>query len=72
MTYRRLITITPGLKTNKLFYSDLICYVNINFMFAQRLYLFSFVCLCIVFSFVGDDYCTNTVPCFNHILLVWT
>ena len=30
-TYWRLITITHSLKTNKLFYSDLICYMNINF-----------------------------------------
>jgi len=29
-TYRRLITITPSLTTNKLFWSDLICWVNIK------------------------------------------
>jgi len=28
-----------------------------------------FVCLRIVFSFVGGDYCTNTVPCFYHTLI---
>jgi len=33
--------------------------------------VFSFVCLRIVFSFVGGGYFTNTVPCFYHILLVF-
>jgi len=40
-------------------------------MFAQQFYLFSFVCLLIVFSFVGGDYCTNIVPCFYHTLIVF-
>ena len=35
---------------------------------ARRFYVFSFVCLRIVFSFVGGDYCTNTVPCFYHTI----
>jgi len=28
-------------------------------------------CLRIVFSFVGGDYCTNTVLCFYHTLIVF-
>jgi len=35
---------------------------------AQRFYLFSFVWLRIAISFVGGDYCTNTVPC-NHFYM---
>jgi len=31
--------------------------------------VFSFVCLRIVFSFVGSDYCINTVPCFYQTLI---
>ena len=38
---------------------------------AQRFYLFSFVSLRVVLSFVGGDYCTNTVPCFYHTLMVF-
>ena len=38
---------------------------------AQLFYLFSFVCLHIIFSFVCGDYCTNTLPCFYHTLIVF-
>ena len=38
---------------------------------AQRFYLFSFVYLRIVFSFVGGEYSTNTVPCFYRTLIVF-
>ena len=42
-----------------------------NLSVAQRLYLFSFVCLRIDFSFVGGGYCTNNVPCFFLTLIVF-
>ena len=37
----------------------------------ENMLLFNFVCLCIVFSFVGSDYCTDTVSCFCHTLTVF-
>jgi hypothetical protein len=37
----------------------------------QRFCLFDFVCLRIVFSFVDDDYCANTVSRFYHTLTVF-
>jgi len=40
LTHRHLITITPSLKTNKLFCLDLNCYVNIKLGVPQRFYLF--------------------------------
>ena len=38
---------------------------------AQRFYLFNFVCLRIVLSFIGVDYRTNSVPSFYHTLIVF-
>jgi len=46
--------------------------MNINFRCRRAvLPVFSFVCLRIVFSFIGRGYCTNAVPCFYHTLLVF-
>jgi len=35
------------------------------------IYLFIIIIIIIVFSFVGGDYCTNTVSCFYHTLIVF-
>ena len=44
--------------------------MNIDFRCRPAVLSVNFVCLRIVFSFVGGDYCTNTVPCLYHTLIV--
>jgi len=45
--------------------------MTINFRCRPAVLPVNFVCLRIVFSFVGGDYCTNTVHRFDHTLMVF-